>query len=117
MVRVPFSAAVGVIGARADDGVPVRPAERDLVKQANAPISSIPQIALQDAYASDFAGVHGEGNAFVLGVTMPLPAYRLLPLRQLSLLTIPAAITPPRRLDAVRRLALPRHRGSMPATR
>src|SRR5947199_3643311 len=30
-----------------------------------------------------------------MAVTMPLPAYRLLPLPQLSLLTIPTAITPP----------------------
>jgi hypothetical protein len=72
------------------------PAQSDLVKQANAPISSIVQIRLQNSYAPAFKGaLHGQGNSFAIAVTMPLPEYRLLPLPQLSLLTIPAATTLP----------------------
>ncbi|HKZ16631.1 MAG TPA: hypothetical protein VJ161_04085, partial [Geobacteraceae bacterium] len=66
-----------------------------LVKQANAPISSIMQIRLQDTYVPKFNEVHGQGNTFTLAVTMPLPKHRLLPLPQLSLLQIPAAVTLP----------------------
>ena len=87
--------AIAVSGAPADDGNSVRPAESNLVKQANAPISSILQIRVQDSYAPHFTGLHGQGNTVTMAVTMPLPAYRLLPLPQLSLLSIPAAITPP----------------------
>jgi len=39
--------------------------------------------------------VHGRGNTFSLAVTMPLPEYRLLPFPQLSLLTLPVAVTLP----------------------
>jgi len=67
----------------------------DLVKQATAPISSILQLRLQDAFAPEFVGAHGRGNVVTAALTMPLPAYRLLPVRQLSLLSIPAAVTPP----------------------
>jgi hypothetical protein len=68
----------------------------DLIKQANAPISTIFQIRFQDTYAPAFQGkLHGQGNAFSIAVTMPLPKYRLLPLPQLSLLTIPVAATIP----------------------
>ncbi len=71
-------------------------ARSDLVNQANAPISSIFQIRLQDSYAPAFQGrLQGQGNAFAVAVTMPLPKYRLLPLPQLSLITIPTAATLP----------------------
>ncbi len=76
----------------------MQPAHRpsDLVNQANAPISSLFQIRLQDAYAPAFQGqLRGQGNSFSIAVGMPLPQYRLLPFPQLSLLTIPAAVTLP----------------------
>jgi len=92
---VVLGVAIAASGAPADDGNSVRPAESNLVKQANAPISSILQIRVQDSYAPHFTGLHGQGNTVTMAVTMPLPAYRLLPLPQLSLLSIPAAITPP----------------------
>jgi hypothetical protein len=87
--------------ARAEDARPteeVKPAESstpNLVKQANAPISSILQLRLQDDFAPTYEGRDGEGNIFTLAVTMPLPKYRLLPFPQLSLLTVPAAVSPP----------------------
>src|SRR5512144_302372 len=90
-----IGALVCLVGARADDGTPRAPTKPDLVKQANAPISSILQVRLQDTYQPQFTGIDGQGNAVTLAVTMPLPKYRLLPLPQLSLLTIPAAITIP----------------------
>lgn len=94
----------GVIpGARArageatppDEVTPAAAAKPNLVKQANAPISSILQFRLQDDFAPKYEGRDGAGNLFTLAVTMPLPKYRLLPFPQLSLLTIPAAVTPP----------------------
>ena len=88
-------AAFAASGAWADDGNPPRPAQSNLVKQANAPISSILQLRIQDSYAPEFTDIHGEGNTVTMAVTMPLPAYRLLPLPQLSLLSIPTAITLP----------------------
>jgi len=82
--------------ARADDAAASTPAaEPNLVKQANAPISSILQLRLQNTWVPEFDGVKGQGNTFVLGLTMPLPEYRLLPVPQLSALTIPAALTLP----------------------
>jgi hypothetical protein len=82
-------------GALAEDGNPPAPASPDLVKQANASISSILQVRLQDSYAPRFTGVSGQGNTFTIGLTMPFPEFRLLPLPQLSLLSIPAAVTVP----------------------
>ncbi len=82
-------------GALAEDGNPPAPAPPDIVKQANAPISSILQVRLQESYAPQFTGVHGQGNTFTIGLTAPLPEYRLLPFPQLSLLTLPAALTVP----------------------
>jgi hypothetical protein len=91
--------AVPVTGADralADGGNQASQAQSNLVNQANAPISSVFQIRLQDAYAPAFQGrLSGQGNAFTIAITMPLPQYRLLPLPQLSLLTIPAAATLP----------------------
>jgi hypothetical protein len=81
--------------ARADNAnVPPPISQSDLVKQANAPISSLFQIRLQDSYAPAFQGaLRGQGNFFSIAIGMPLPKYRLLPFPQLSLLTIPAAVT------------------------
>jgi hypothetical protein len=86
----------GAIGTRtsADDASPTAPPP-NLVRQANAPISSILQLRLQDAWAPEFTGASGQGQTFTMSVTMPLPKYRLLPLPQLSLLTLPAASTLP----------------------
>jgi hypothetical protein len=78
-----------------DEKPPPAPPAPNLVKQANAPISSILQFRIQDDLAPKYEGRDGEGNIFTLAVTMPLPKYRLLPFPQLSLLTIPAAVTPP----------------------
>src|SRR5262249_9044049 len=67
----------------------------NLVKQANAPISSILQVRIQDTYVPDFTGADGQGNTLTMAVTMPLPAHRLIPRPQLSLLTLPTAVTTP----------------------
>jgi hypothetical protein len=90
-----FSTLVVVSAVQANDGGPNAPAQPNLVNQANAPISSIFQIRCQDSYAPQFSGVNGHGNTFSIAVTMPLPKYRLLPFPQLSLLTIPSAVTVP----------------------
>jgi len=92
-----FSAAIGLSVTRADDGNSITPAQAELVKQANAPISSILQVRLQDTYVPEFIGLSGQGNTFSIAVTMPIPKYRLLPIPQLSLLTIPAAVSLPGR--------------------
>jgi hypothetical protein len=90
---------VGGIGkgvAQAQNVNPTTPTQSELVNQANAPISSLFQIRLQDSYAPAFQGqLRGQGNFFSIQVGMPLPQYRLLPFPQLSLLTIPAAVTLP----------------------
>jgi hypothetical protein len=88
-------ALIGASGALAGEGTAPIPAPPDIVQQANAPISSILQVRLQDSYAPRFTDMPGQGNAFAIALTMPLPAYRLLRFPQLSLLTIPAAITVP----------------------
>jgi hypothetical protein len=90
-----LGSAIGASGARADDDKPAVVAQPDLVKQANAPIATIFQVRLQDAYTPKFDGADGTSNGFTVALTMPLPAYRLIPLPQLSVLTIPAAVTPP----------------------
>jgi hypothetical protein len=86
---------IGATGARAQDDRPSATAEPDLVKQANAPISSILQFRLLDTYVPKLWDVHGEANTFSIAVTMPFPRYRLLPIPQLSLLTLPVAVTGP----------------------
>jgi hypothetical protein len=89
-------AGMGAGIAQADSGNASSVSQSELVNQANAPISSLFQIRLQDAYAPAFQGsLHGQGNLFSIAVGMPLPQFRLLPLPQLSLLTIPAAVTLP----------------------
>jgi hypothetical protein len=96
IVAVLVGTGVGANATQADNGNAMSPTQSDLVNQANAPISSIFQIRLQDAYAPAFQGqLRGQGNFFSIAVGMPLPAYRLLPIPQLSLLTIPAAVTLP----------------------
>jgi hypothetical protein len=66
-----------------------------LVKQASAPISNILQLRLQEAFVPEFTGARGQANVLTMAVTMPLPRYRLLPFPQLSLLTLPVAVTSP----------------------
>jgi hypothetical protein len=89
-----MSTGVGI--AQADGGNPPQISQSDLVNQANAPISSLFQVRLQDSYAPAFQGaLHGQGNFFSIAIGMPLPQYRLLPFPQLSLLTIPATVTLP----------------------
>jgi hypothetical protein len=87
--------ATGASDALAADGDPSGTPQADLVKQANAPISSILQVRLQDSYAPEFKGLNGQGNTVSIAVTMPLPEFRLLPVPQLSLLTLPVAVTLP----------------------
>jgi hypothetical protein len=67
----------------------------ELVKQANAPISSMLQVRLQDSYSPVWQKVPGQGNAFGISVTAPFREFRLLPFPQLSLLKIPAILTFP----------------------
>lgn len=79
----------------ADDAAAPGPTQTNLVKQANAPISSILQLRALDLWTPAFSGVDGQGNTLTLAVTMPLPQYRLLPFPQLSLLLLPTAVTLP----------------------
>lgn len=95
LLGVLFAVVVGASGALADDDRTSATAQPDLVRQANAPISSILQVRFQDTYVPEFWDLHGRGNTFSIGVTMPLPKYRLLPFPQLSLLTLPVAVTLP----------------------
>jgi hypothetical protein len=95
MLGALLSVAAGASDALSGDGDPNATAQPDLVKQANAPISSILQVRLQDTYAPQFAELHGQGNTFSIAVTMPLPEFRLLPFPQLSLLVLPVAVTVP----------------------
>jgi hypothetical protein len=91
-----LGANMGAGVAQADNANPPALSQSDLVNQANAPISSLFQIRLQDAYAPAFQGaLRGQGNFFSIAIGMPLPQYRFLPFPQLSLLTIPAAVTLP----------------------
>jgi hypothetical protein len=87
-----FSAGLAVRGAFADDS---DLSQQNLVKQANAPISSILQVRLQNSYEPEFSDVHGNGNVFSIAVTMPFPKHRLLPLPQLSMVSFPATVTLP----------------------
>jgi hypothetical protein len=80
--------------ATAAEDVPVAP-QRDLVRAANAPLSDILQLRVQDTYVPEFRDADGDGNTLAFGITMPLPKYRLIPFPQLSLLTIPADVRVP----------------------
>ncbi len=95
MLGALLGVVVGATDALSADGDQDATAQADLVKQANAPISSILQVRLQDSYAPEFQGLNGQGNVFSIAVTMPLPEFRLLPFSQLSLLTLPVAVTLP----------------------
>jgi hypothetical protein len=90
-----FDAALGVRGAWADGDETAAPPPPNLVKQANSPLSDVFQIRVQDAFIPAFRDLPGRSNSVSLGIVMPLPKYRLIPLPQLSLLTIPAAVTLP----------------------
>jgi hypothetical protein len=94
-------ALLGGSGALAADVDPTNPASHDLVKQANAPISSILHVRFQNSYVPQFTETFGQGNTFSIAMTMPLPEFRLLPVPQLSLLTLPAAVTVPSWLTGV----------------
>ncbi len=85
---VPASRAEGVL-RREIQGDP------DLVNQANAPLSSILQLRFRNNYIPRFVDKGGRGNIFSIDITMPLPAYRLLPIRHLTLLSAPVAVTTP----------------------
>jgi hypothetical protein len=96
ILAVLLGIGIGAGIAQADNGSATSPTQSDLVNQANAPISGLFQVRLQDAYAPAFQGqLHGQGNLFSIAVGMPVPQYRVLPFPQLSLLTIPAAVTLP----------------------
>jgi len=95
MVVLLLSTFACLSGVCADEGKAIGPDQSNLVNQANAPISSIMQIRFQDTFVPEFSDLHGSGNTFTLALTMPLPKYRLLPFPQLSLLTLPAAVTLP----------------------
>ena len=96
ILAVLLGIGIGAGIAQADNGSATSPTQSDLVNEANAPISSLFQVRLQDAYAPAFQGqLRGQGNLFSIAVGMPVPQYRLLPFPQLSLLTIPAAVTLP----------------------
>jgi hypothetical protein len=95
MLGALLGVAAGASDARSGGSDPDTTQEPNLVKQANAPISSILQVRLQDSYAPQFEGLQGQGNTFSIAVTMPLPEFRLLPFPQLSLLTLPVAVTLP----------------------
>lgn len=79
-------------GAQADSA-PRAAEQPNLVKQANAPLSTILQLRVVDTWAPEFSEIDGQANTVTLSVTMPLPEYRLLPFPQLSLLTMPAPAT------------------------
>jgi len=82
--------------AAAADAPAFQPAATpNLVKQANSPISNILQLRLVDSYIPSFKGADGQGNALTMSMTMPLPENRLLPRPQLSLLSLPTAVTTP----------------------
>jgi len=95
MLGALLGVAAGASDARSGGSDPDTTEASNLVKQANAPISSILQVRLQDSYAPQFEGLNGQGNTFTIAVTMPLPEFRLLPFPQLSLLTLPVAVTLP----------------------
>lgn len=95
MIAVLVSVLTGMCEARAEEVNSKVPDQSNLVKQANAPISSIMQIRFQDTFVPEFNDLEGSGNTFTLALTMPLPKYRLLPFPQLSLLTLPAAVKLP----------------------
>lgn len=85
----------GVVWAEEDR---IIPASSEMVMQANAPLSSIMQVRVRNTYIPRFTDIGGRGNVVGLDMTMPLPAYRFLPIRHLTLLNVPLAITYPKPL-------------------
>jgi hypothetical protein len=84
----------GIRYGYAGENVPATDLTRSqLVKQANAPLSTIMQIRLSDTPITKFDHTNGQGNILAVDVTMPLPAHRILPIRHLTRLTIPACVT------------------------
>lgn len=81
--------------SRAEKSGPEIKPTPNIVNQANAPLSSIMQVRLRDTYIPKFENLKGQGNIFSVDVTMPLPAYRLLPIRHLTRLSMPAVVTTP----------------------
>jgi hypothetical protein len=69
--------------------------QAEIANQANAPLSSIMQVRFRDTYIPKYEHMAGQSNLFGIDITMPLPAHRLLPIRHLSLLSIPACATVP----------------------
>lgn len=67
----------------------------DIVNQANAPISSIMQVRLRNTYIPKFEHLKGDGNILSVDITMPLPAHRILPIRHLTRVSLPAVVTNP----------------------
>jgi len=67
-------AGIGAGIAPADSGTATTLTQAQIVDQANAPISSLFQIRLQDSYAPAFQGqLRGQGNFFSIAIGMPLP--------------------------------------------
>jgi hypothetical protein len=84
---------VGAISVSAEEGQTNVPVTPNVVNQANAPLSSIMQVRFRDTYIPKFEHLKGDGNIFSVDMTMPLPAYRLLPIRHLTRLSMPAVVT------------------------
>jgi len=78
-----ISAVASANEAQSDDCKPVALVKPNLVNAANAPISTVLQVRLQDTYPPEFTNLDGHGNTFSIALTMPLPEYRLLPFHQL----------------------------------
>ena len=95
VLSVLLGCTLGAGAASPETDATSAPAQPDLVKAANAPISEVFQLRIQDSYVPEFDRLRGSGNTVTIGVNMPLPKYRLLPFPQLSVVTIPAAITVP----------------------
>jgi hypothetical protein len=89
------SVACGAVSSWAEEGQTNAPVTPNVVNQANAPLSSIMQVRFRDTYIPKFEHIKGDGNIFGIDVTMPLPAYRLLPIRHLTRLSMPTVVTNP----------------------
>src|SRR5262245_41942218 len=64
-----LAAVIGSSEALADADDSTARERTELVKQANAPISSVFQVRLQNSYAPEFWNAQGRGNTFSLAVT------------------------------------------------
>jgi len=92
-VSLIYGAFFGNIPAWAVEGQTNVPVQPNIVNQANAPLSSIMQVRFRDTYIPKFEHLKGDSNIFSVDVTMPLPAYRLLPIRHLTKLSLPTVVT------------------------